>query len=156
MPSAWWEAWENKDEETETASQQERELLPEGRHSLQVKQVTDDDDRLEIRLAHEDRKYGWVFCRLPHGHDWAGKIAATFARALRVKAGEWEQLVASGDLVGRRVNARVYHRTTDRGVFVNVGDFHEETDSPREEPKAKPQRKRGEVSRQSISDDIPF
>jgi len=153
MPSAWWDEWETGETQAEPQDEApDRELLPEGRHVLEIKLVDDDGQRLQVRLAPSERRYGWVFCRLPHGQSWAGRIAASLARALGVTAAGWDEAVQSGDLVGRRVEARVYHRATATGTWVNVGEFHAAAEEPK--PTRAPAARRAEAAK--ASDDIPF
>lgn len=122
MTDVWWH-----DEETSPAGDSEapaRELVPEGEHEFQVKQTIDTDERLEVRLAHGDQRYGWVFCNLQKDHPMAKRLGKQLAAALGVAPEEWNDFVRSGDMAGRRVRARVYQKPGSRGgTFVNVGKF---------------------------------
>jgi|688.fasta_scaffold108494_3 hypothetical protein len=136
----------------------EREQVPEGEHALEIKKVLDHDDKLEIRLAHAERRYGWVFCRLPKSADWAKRIAHELRVALEIPKGGLVAAIEAGDLEGKTVIARIYHRATDRGTFVNVGGFKGAVQPP--EPAAK--KPRGEAAKslaafkENVTDDIPF
>jgi len=136
----------------------EREQVPEGEHAMEIKKVIDHGDKLEIRLAHAERRYGWVFCRLPKAADWAKRIAHELRVALSIPKGELMAAIEAGDLEGKTVVARVYHRATDRGTFVNVGGFKPAIQPA--EPAAK--KPRGEAAKslaafkENVTDDIPF
>lgn len=123
MTDAWWEDAQ-KESPAGDAAPPARELVPEGEHEFQVKQTIDTDERLEVRLAHKDRRYGWVFCKLPKDASWAKRIAKGLAATLGVAPADWRDFVSSGDMAGRRVRARVYHKAGNSGgTFVNVGEF---------------------------------
>jgi hypothetical protein len=136
----------------------EREQVPEGEHAMEIKKVIDHGDKLEIRLAHGERRYGWVFCRLPKSADWAKRIAHELRVAVSIPKGELMAAIEAGDLEGKTVVARVYHRATDRGTFVNVGGFKPAIQPA--EPAAK--KPRGEAAKslatfkENVTDDIPF
>jgi hypothetical protein len=136
----------------------EREQVPEGEHAMEIKKVIDTDERLEVRLAHAERRFGWVFCRLPKSADWAKRIAHELRVALEIPKGGLVAAIEAGDLEGKTVIARIYHRATDRGTFVNVGGFKGAVQPP--EPAAK--KPRGEAAKslaafkEAVSDDIPF
>ena len=99
----------------------ERVEVPEGTHEFRIEQVLEDAQRLEVRLVHDDRQYGWVFCKLPKDKGWAKKLVGQLAGALAISPDEWASSEA-GDLVGRRVRAEIVHRQTDR-LWVNVVKF---------------------------------
>ena len=136
----------------------EREQVPEGEHAMEIKKVIDTDERLEVRLAHAERRYGWVFCRLPKSADWAKRIAHELRVALEIPKGGLVAAIEAGDLEGKTVIARIYHRATDRGTFVNVGGFKAAIQPV--EPAAK--KPRGEAAKslaafkENVTDDIPF
>jgi hypothetical protein len=136
----------------------EREQVPEGEHAMEIKKVIDHDDKLEVRLAHGERRYGWVFCRLPKDADWAKRIAHELRVALGIPKGGLMAAIEAGDLEGKTVVARIYHRATDRGTFVNVGGF-KAAEKPAEPAAKKP---RGEAAKslaafkEKVTDDIPF
>jgi hypothetical protein len=99
----------------------ERELVPEGDHSFQVREVIDHGDKVEFRLVHDERRFGWVFAKIPKA-DWGRRILSSLRQAVGMTREEW----AAGeitDLVGRRVRARIYHRAGNGKTFVNVGEF---------------------------------
>lgn len=101
-----------------------RELLPEGEHDLQIRGVGWlEDGRLEIRLAPDERNYGWVFAKFPKDADWAKRILSGLRKACGMSREEWAATDMT-DLVGRRVRTRVYHKAGSKGgTFVNVGEF---------------------------------
>jgi hypothetical protein len=99
----------------------ERVEVPEGIHEFRIEQVLEDAQRLEVRLMHDDRQYGWVFCKLPKDKGWAKRLVGQLAGALAISPDEWASSEA-GDLVGRRVRAEIVHRQTDR-LWVNVVKF---------------------------------
>jgi hypothetical protein len=100
------------------------ELLPEGRHEFKIMEIVKQGESLNVTLAHDDRRYGRVYARLQRV-EWAKKIIRSLRVSLAIPEGRFGDAVASGDLAGRRVCARVYHNTKPDGrVFVNVGEFH--------------------------------
>ena len=132
----------------------EREPVPEGEHVFEVKKVIDHEDKLEIRLAHAERRYGWVFCRLPKNADWAKRLASEFRQAVGVEKGRLMAAIEMQELDGKQVQARIYHR----GTYVNVGGFTA-APAPEETLAKKP---RGHVAKtlaalkEAAPDDIPF
>jgi hypothetical protein len=136
----------------------EREQLPEGEHAMEIKKVIDHDDRLEVRLAHAERRYGWVFCRLPKTAEWAKRIAHELRVALDIPKGGLMAAVEAGDLEGKTVVARVYHRATDRGTFVNVGGFKGaiQPEATEHKPRRGTAAKVLAAHREVAPDDIPF
>lgn len=148
-------------EEQPAAEPATRELVPEGPHEFQIKQVLEDDARVELRLVHDDRRFGWVFCGLPKHSDWAKRIASTLRRALEITPEDWATMQA-GDLVGRRVAAEIYHKLGKTGAtWVNVRRFMAPT---RPEPDTKPASARSKPAKAAAAfkasasspDDIPF
>jgi hypothetical protein len=128
MTGAWWSIDDEKAPAEAAASDSRapvRELVPEGEHDLQIKAVIDHGDRLEVRLAHDDKRLGWVFQRLPKGPGWSKVLTRELAEALAISAEEWEPAIKAGDLAGRRVIARIYHKVDAAGgkTWVNVGNF---------------------------------
>jgi hypothetical protein len=117
----------------------DRELVPEGDHSLQIREVIDHGEKVEFRLVHDDKRFGWVFARIPKA-DWGRRILSSLRQAVGMTREEW----AAGeitDLVGRRVRARIYHRAGNGKTFVNVGEFLP-TEQAVETATAKPQVER--------------
>lgn len=165
--SAWWEGGDADAEPATTRT--ERELVPEGTHVFEVKAVAESVAELEIRLAHGDSRYGWVFCRLAKGRGWARKLAAEFAEALGVSPRDWNRVIESGELVGRSVEARVYHRLAGERTYVNVAKFlRPQSPAPVVERAVAPPAGRAPVRRPATksqaadaagktpADDIPF
>lgn len=126
MTGAWWSIDDEKAPAEAEASDSRapvRELVPEGEHDLQIKAVIDHGDRLEVRLAHDDKRFGWVFQRLPKGPGWSKRLTRSLAEALAIQPEEWEKAIKAGDLTGRRVVGRIYHKAGDGKTWVNVGEF---------------------------------
>jgi hypothetical protein len=145
---------------TTEAARPERVEVPEGTHEFRIEQVLEDAQRLEVRLVHDDRQYGWVFCKLPKDKGWAKKLVGQLAGALAISPDEWASSEA-GDLVGRRVRAEIVHRQTDR-LWVNVVKFlpieqlAEEAAVVAKRPARTPAAKVKAASPAIGSDDIPF
>jgi hypothetical protein len=99
----------------------DRELVPEGDHSLEIREMIDHGEKIEFRLVHDDRRFGWVFARIPKD-GWGRRILSSLRQAFGMSREEW----AAGQiahLVGRRVRARIYHKAGNGRTFVNVGEF---------------------------------
>jgi hypothetical protein len=161
------------DTATNDAAPPTRELVPEGDHEFTVKAVIDEADRVEIRLAHDDRRYGWVFAKMPKQANWARRILSTLRTALGITREAWAGLPIT-DLEGLRVKARVYHKAGNKGgTFVNVGEFlpglaavETATAKPAVERAVAPPAQRAPVNRTATKkadaaasmpdDDIPF
>lgn len=141
------------------AEPQERLDVPEGEHELQIKQVLESDDKLEVRLVHPDRRYGWVFCNLPKQEQWAQIRAVELGRALGMNREQW-LACELGDLVGRRVRAEIRHKVGNTGrLYVNVWAFSEAGPEPEPPPETKPRpttAQRIAETAQFEKDDIPF
>lgn len=100
----------------------ERELVPEGDHALQIREVIDHGEKVELRLVHDEKRFGWVFARTPKAADWGRRILSSLRKAVGMTREEW----AAGeitDLVGRRVRARIYHKAGNGTTWVNVAEF---------------------------------
>jgi hypothetical protein len=138
----------------------ERVEVPEGVHEFRIEQVLEDDQRLEVRLVHDDRRYGWVFCKLPKDKGWAKRLVGQLAGALAIGPDDWASSEA-GDLVGRRVRADIVHRQGDR-LWVNVDKFlpieqlADEAAVVAKRPARTPAAKVKAASPAIGSDDIPF
>lgn len=151
----------------------ERELVPEGDHAFQIKEVIDHGDKVELRLAHDDKRFGWVFAKTPKAVDWGRRILSSLRQVVGMTREEW----AAGeitDLVGRRVRARIYHKAGNGRTFVNVAEFLLDPAALVETATAKPQVERAvappssrspvkrtatqqvDASSRMPGDDIPF
>ena len=118
-----WPIDDEAEPETQTSTTQYARLeVPEGVHELQIKQVLPSDEQLELRLVHDDRQYGLVFLRLKRGQKWANALARELRSALGMTADEW-RACDYGDLVGRRVQARIVHAIKGDRMYVNVDGF---------------------------------
>jgi hypothetical protein len=102
----------------------DRQNVPEGEHEFRIKQVIEDAERLEIRLEHDDKRYGWVFFRVSKRNplDFQKRLVAQLAGSLAMTPEAWEAAEA-GDLAGRRIRATIRHRDTGDKVFANVWGF---------------------------------
>jgi len=143
----------------------ERELVPEGDHAFQIREVIDHGDKVEFRLVHDDKRFGWVFARFPKAENWGRRILSSLRQACGMTREQW----AAGeitDLVDRRVVARIYHKAGNGRTFVNVAEFkpaeglavhHVETFEPPAKPTARrtPTQKADTAARMP-GDDIPF
>ncbi len=138
----------------------ERELVPEGLHDFRIREVLEDDARVELRLVHDDKRFGWVFCKLPKDADWAKRIASGLRKSLGITADDWANMQA-GDLAGRRVAAEIYHKVGKSGpTWVNVRKFVavERPEPPAAaQPRSKPAMAAAAFKASATSgDDIPF
>lgn len=145
----------------------ERELVPEGDHVLQIREVIDHGDKVEFRLVHDDKRFGWVFARFPKEADWGKRILSSLRKACGMTREQW----AAGevtDLVDRRVVARIYHKAGNGRTFVNVAEFrpqdepgltvhHVETFEPPPKPAARrTSTQKADAAARMPGDDIPF
>lgn len=172
MVDAWWEDAEAAPAATSDARPPERELLDEGEHRLKIVRVLNGSDTLEVRLAHDDRRFGWVFCRMPKNAGWAKRLAKSLADALAIPAAQWEPAIDAGDLTDRMVIARVYHKVSGARTYVNVGDFkpvdelvqaepgltvhHVETFEPPKSVAKRTATQKADAAARMPGDDIPF
>lgn len=143
-------------EETTPAAAEPRtyEEVPEGTHTFTLKGGAEKPDRTEIRLAHDDRRYGLVFCKLIRGQTFARKLATQLRAALAMSPAEWAEATPES-MKGRKVRARIYHQVKGDRMFVNVGDFLPlEEPAEADKPAAKPAAARGRMA--GPEDDIPF
>ena len=157
-----WDEFDNFSEEPAAPQAVERELVPEGLHTFRIKEVID-GDRLEVRLALDDRRCGWVFCNLPRDANWAKGIHASLQKALGMTKAEWDACEVT-DLAGRVVAAEVYHKVqqaTGR-TYVNVRKFLPAEVEPEPaltaRPKPRSQAKKADAAFKKAGgdDDIPF
>lgn len=149
------------DTTTAAAASGDRQNVPEGEHEFKIKQVIEDAERLEIRLEHDDRKYGWVFFRVSKRRplDFQKKLIAQLAASLAMTPEAWAA-TETGDLAGRRIKATIRHRDTGDKVFANVWGFAP-VEQLEERPAAKAPAKRTPSQKATASlaepnDDIPF
>jgi hypothetical protein len=108
--------------ETNDSRPPERELVPEGDHAFQIREVIDHGDKVELRLVHDEKRYKWVFANTPKTVDWGKRILSSLRQALGMTREEWAAAPIT-DLAGRRVKARIYHKAGNGRTFVNVGEF---------------------------------
>jgi hypothetical protein len=136
-----------------------REEVPEGEHDFRIVGMVEDERRLRVDLAHDDRRYGLVFADLPKGKDWAGRIVGQLAAALGLDAAGWKAATAA-TLKDRRVRARVYHKPRNGGgTFVNVGAFsvaQAAAEPPKPVAKRTPTKKADAAAASIPDDEIPF
>lgn len=143
-------------ETTAPAAERTYETLPAGTYTFTIKGGAEKPDRTEIRLAPEDRRFGLVFCRLMRGQSWAKQLARELRTALGMSAAEWAEATPES-MKDRKVRARVWHRTKDGTVFVNVGNFlplEEEASAPA--PSAAKAERATRARPAGPEDDIPF
>jgi hypothetical protein len=137
----------------------EREEVPEGEHEFRIVGMVEDDRRLRVDLAHDDRRYGLVFADLPKSQPWAGRIVGQLAAALGLDAAGWKAATAA-TLKDRRVRARVYHKAgRDGRMFVNVGGFsaaQAAAEPPKPVAKRTPTKKADAAAATVKDDEIPF
>jgi len=102
-----------------------RELVPEGRHTFRIERAGEDDQALKVTLVHSDKRLGWVWDTLAKGNGIAKARLASLLRALGVQLEAWRQM-DPGDLIGRSVEAEIYHKVGSKGgTFVNVRQYYE-------------------------------
>jgi hypothetical protein len=159
MSNAWWD-----DGDTATAANEAapvRDLVPEGLHDFTIKQVIESEERVEVRLVHDDKSCGWVFDRLNKGNGYAKARCKSLAGALGIAADRWQDAVAAGDLEGRRVRAEIWHKVGNDGrTFVNVSHYKPTEQASEAAPAARPAAaKPKKPAPQAVDlapDDIPF
>ncbi len=153
-----WDFGDDVETGTEPAAEG-RELLPEGRHELQIVRVENADGRLVVSLAHDDKRWSWVWFQPQVGAKWAKPIVASLAKSLGLTRDGW---LASDptEHVGRRVAADVYHKVAANGrTYVNVSKFHEAAPVKPAATKAPPRtaaQKDDARMKEQYADDIPF
>jgi hypothetical protein len=136
-----------------------RELVPEGRHGFRVERAGEDDTSLKVTLAHPDKRMGWVWDTMPKGNGIAKARLASLLRALGVQLDDWRRM-DPGDLIGRHVEAEIYHKVGSKGgTFVNVRKYYEAEPAP---AAAKPAAARSQAAKahkattEGNADAIPF
>jgi hypothetical protein len=136
------------------ASAVEREDVPEGEHRLEIVRASESGAVLQVVLAHQDKRYRWVWAKLRRDNKYGLALASGLARALGMSLAEWND-ISPADLVGREVVADLYHKAADNGrVFVNVRKF---SAVPQPEPEARQPAKRSRSAQPAAAnDDIPF
>ena len=140
----------------------ERELVPDGRHAFKVERASQEGPMVKVVLAHEDRRYGWVWCRMSQDREIGQRIAASLRAALGMTPDQWRD-AAIDDIVGRHVEAEIYHQVKGETTYVNVRRFHAvEEPAAAPAPPAKPVAKRtatqkADAASATVKDDgIPF
>ncbi len=153
MQITWDEGFDDQDPTTT-----ERMDGPEGVHEFQIREVIQHPDKLELRLVHDDRRFGWVFCHLKHGAGWAKKLGKQLATAFDISRDEWKAMDPT-ELASRRVRAEIVHRQVEHRMFVNVHSFLPPL-AVQDEPPARRRQTVAEkvkaVSTEVAKDDIPF
>ena len=156
--------WNIEVDDGQAAGRPERERVPEGKHNLKIVQVIQQEWGLEVRLAHDDRKYGWVFMKLRPGRKADEIRIRQLAQAMAISPAQWNTTDPT-ELVDRRVIAEIAHRVDNNGVlWVNVWNLYpieqlvEEAAAIKPEPKPArtPAAKVRAASPAIGSDDIPF
>ena len=150
------------DEEEAVSARPEREKVPEGTHDLKIVEVIEHRPGLEVRLAHDDKKYGWVFVRMFPGRRQDEIRLKQMCRSLAITTAAWK-LMQPTDLVDRRIRAEIVHRVDAGGtLWVNVWNFlpieqlAEEAAAVAKKPARTPAAKVRAVAPAIGSDDIPF
>lgn len=151
--------WDEGFDEPQTEARSfERMDVPEGVHEMEIRDVIQHPDKLELRLVHDDKRFGWVFCGLRPGEGWAKKLAKHLAQALDISATTWIEL-AKAELKGRRVRVEVYHKQVADRLFVNVNSFLPPLtvqDEPAPKRRMTVAEKVAAVATEAPKDDIPF
>ena len=154
----------NLDDDETTAARPERERVPEGTHELKIVQVIQHSPGLEVRLAHDNKQFGWVFVKMLPGRKQDEIRLKQMCRSLAITSAAWKEM-DPGDLVDRRIRAEIVHRVDAGGtLWVNVWNFfpieqlEEEAAAIKPEPKPArtPAAKVRAASPAIGSDDIPF
>lgn len=100
----------------------EREMVPEGEHAFQIREVIDHGEKIEIRLVHDDKRFKWVFAKPQVKADWGRRLLSSLRQACGMTREEWAAAEIT-DLAGRRVRARIYHRPANGTTWANVAEF---------------------------------
>jgi hypothetical protein len=138
----------------------DRELVPEGRHSFQIDRANENGPIVTVVLAHADNRYRWVWCRMLQDREIGRRIASSLRVALGISAEEWKR-AAIDDLVGRHVEAEIYHQVKNDTTWANVRRFHA-AEPPAAPQPAKPAARRTPLQKADAAsstvkdDDIPF
>jgi hypothetical protein len=151
--------WDEGFDEPQAANRSfERMDVPEGVHEMEIRDVIQHPDKLELRFVHDDKRYGWVFCRLKHGEGWAKKLAKQLADAFDIPAAAWNDMDPA-ELKGRRLRVDVYHKQTSDRLFVNVSSFLPPLtvqDEPAPKKRQTLAQKAKAIATEAPADDIPF
>jgi hypothetical protein len=150
------------DEEEAVSARPEREKVPEGTHDLKIVEVIQHSPGLEVRLAHDDKRYGWVFVKMTPGRTQDEIRLKQMCRSLAITTSAWKAMEPT-DLVDRRIRAEIVHRVDAAGrMWVNVWNFMpiaelaEEAAEKAKRPARTPAAKVKAASPAIGSDDIPF
>ena len=137
----------------------ERELVPDGRHAFKIERASQDGQLFKVTLAHADNRYGWVWCRMSQDREIGQRMAASLRTALGMSPDEWQR-AAIDDIVGRHVEAEIYHQVKGETTYVNVRRFHAVEEPAAPPPPPKPVAKRTPTQKADAAgknpDDIPF
>lgn len=138
-------------------SRPERELVPDGRHHFKVERASEEGSLVKVALVHDDDRYAWVWCRMRQDHEIGQRIAASLRTALGMSPEQWQRSKLD-DIVGRHVEAEIYHQVKGDTTWVNVRRFHAVEEPAAAPPPAKPARtpaKKADAVGHA-NDDIPF
>ena len=158
-----WKIQLDDDEPQQTQPTGQRQELEEGTHELQIKQMVQESYGLRVGLAHDDRRYSWVWCRMYKDGDFGTALAKQLLRALGITSAEWSGM-DPGDLVGRRLRVEVYHNVDKNShMWVNVRAFlptEQYAGQPAAKPEPRPCAPRTPAAKAAAEwddkDDIPF
>lgn len=133
----------------------DRDNVPEGRWRFEIVRASEEGPKLKLALSKlegdgHDKRYGWVWCNLPRDKDWGARVVTGLAGSLGMDRPTWNASPIDA-LVGRQVEAEIYHKQVDTKLFVNVAEFHR----PEPVAAAKPAR-RPAAAKAIETDDIPF
>lgn len=147
-----------------TEPTRERELVPEGEYTMTIERASSTPGEYKVALAHDDRRFSWVWATMPTDKTWGQRQIVGLAKALGYEAAPWKA-AAPEDLIGRRVLVQIYHKLGNTGrTFVNVRSFSQATEAaPPSAQVAAPAWKRARTADQKVKaetraagDDIPF
>lgn len=142
--------------EPATGGRQERELVPEGRHTFRIVRASEDGPKFQLALCRQefgedDKRYAWVWCNAFRDKGPGKALVVSLLRALGISLKAFNAS-SPADLEGRVVDAEIYHRQTNR-LWVNVRAFMEPTATAAQAPKKKAPPKAAVTE---ADDSIPF
>lgn len=135
-----------------------RELVPDGPHVLRIERASEEGQLVRVTLAHDDKRYGWVWCNMYQDRDMGRRLGTELRVALGMTPEQW-RTAKLDDIVGRRVEAEIYQQVKGTTTYVNVRTFRAAPDQPataRPVARRTATKKADAASASAPDDDIPF
>lgn len=156
--NAWYATWDAEAAGAEAVEFGDRSLIPEGRHNLRILKAEAGDERVAIRLAHSDRRFGFLFADFNRSSKYTMPRLRQMAEVMGMSLPDWAAALERGELVGRyvRCDVRPWVNEKTGKVKAVVRQFLPEDQADPFPSPASPSSSTGSSTSSGGGADIPF